>query len=74
MSWLERYREQAEAWRKEAHAWATHGKESHAKRALEIADVYDAMADEEEKGHPALRITREEVQAMLAKEASDEQV
>jgi hypothetical protein len=62
MSWLEHYKTQAEAWRREAHAWTTHGKEAHARQALDIAEVYDALAREEEES-PS-RLTREEVNAL----------
>jgi hypothetical protein len=49
VSWSDRYRQQAEAWRREAHQWATHGKEGRAKSCLEIADIYEELAEENEQ-------------------------
>lgn len=66
MSWQDHYRKQADAWRVEAHAWATHGKEGHARRCLDIAEIYDELIKEAEEN--PTKITRAEVQKMLEKD------
>lgn len=45
MSWLDHYREEAKDARRAAHALASEGRESEAQQFLDIADVYDHLAD-----------------------------
>lgn len=62
MSWVDRYKDQAQAWRLEAHRWSTHGKEVHAAQALDIAHLYDQLAEEEPEEGAGI-VTLEEARA-----------